>query len=165
MQQTRTHRFPLPIIYPTSGTHRNTDQEQAASNNLPSRKNQTHLPPTNEITQPTTTQPSESAKRSREIILETRRQTEKRQPEYQSTDAQQISTHNKNEDNQTNKSSKRNFSEAISPTTPTHDQTSDAANSPLFASTESHKNKETQDRYPTVIHFPRGNGRRENLHR
>nr|CAI5831055.1 unnamed protein product [Callosobruchus analis]CAI5831136.1 unnamed protein product [Callosobruchus analis] len=25
MQQTRTHRFPLPIIYPTSGTHRNTE--------------------------------------------------------------------------------------------------------------------------------------------
>nr|CAI5840201.1 unnamed protein product [Callosobruchus analis]CAI5858851.1 unnamed protein product [Callosobruchus analis] len=130
-----------------------SSQEQAASEQLTiPQEPKTHLPPTNEITQPTTTQPSESAKRSREIILETRRQTEKRQPEYQSTDAQQISTHNKNEDNQTNKSSKRNFSEAISPTTPTHDQTSDAANSPLFAVPKATKTKKHKtDTQPSYI--------------
>nr|CAI5840200.1 unnamed protein product [Callosobruchus analis]CAI5858850.1 unnamed protein product [Callosobruchus analis] len=100
-----------------------SSQEQAASEQLTiPQEPKTHLPPTNEITQPTTTQPSESAKRSREIILETRRQTEKRQPE------------------------------SISPTTPTHDQTSDAANSPLFAVPKATKTKKHKtDTQPSYI--------------
>ncbi|CAH1991466.1 unnamed protein product [Acanthoscelides obtectus] len=54
------------------------------------------------------------------------------QTEQQNTVALHDLTCNNQTDTQTSTSSKRNFSEAISPTTPIHDPSSDLTNSPIF---------------------------------